>query len=83
MARPPSRTLVDPLAAFVITFASDPTNFEAAFKEAKLATEVTKSIVATAGRAAYVDQKALANANIPDAGAFGVLCLLEGIKSVL
>ncbi|KAM0793154.1 hypothetical protein ACM66B_000629 [Microbotryomycetes sp. NB124-2] len=82
-ARPPSRTLVDPLAAFVITFGSDPQNFNKAFDAAKEATEATKSLEAKAGRAAYVDKEAVKSASVPDAGAVGVLKLLEGVKQVL
>ncbi|KAK4058105.1 hypothetical protein OIO90_000844 [Microbotryomycetes sp. JL221] len=82
-ARPPSRTLVDPLAAFVITFGSDPQNFNNAFDAAKEATEATKDLEAKAGRAAYVDKDVVKDAAVPDAGAVGVLKLLEGVKSVL
>lgn len=53
-ARPPSRTLVDPLAAFIITYGADPSNFLAAFNAAKEAAESTRSLEATAGRAACV-----------------------------
>ncbi|KAK4054827.1 hypothetical protein OIV83_000751 [Microbotryomycetes sp. JL201] len=82
-ARPPSRTLVDPLAAFVITFGSDPNDFNKAFDAAKEATEATKSLEAKAGRAAYVDKDVVKGASVPDAGAAGVLKLLEGVKQVL
>lgn len=50
---------------------------------AKEAAESTRTLKATAGRAAYVAQDDLAEANVPDAGAYGVLMLLEGIKSVM
>lgn len=83
LARPPSRTLIDPLAAFIITFASDPTDFESAFLAAREAAESTRALVATAGRAAYVDQESLREKNVPDAGAWGVLMLLEGVREVL
>lgn len=53
-ARPPSRTLVDPLAAFIITYGADPSNFLAAVDAANEAAESTRSLEATAGRAACV-----------------------------
>lgn len=83
LARPPSRTLVDPLAAFIITFGTDPSDFGAAFKAANDAAEATRDFVAKAGRAAYVDQEKLAQANVPDAGAWGVLQILAGIKEAI
>jgi dihydroxyacetone kinase len=82
-ARPPSRTLVDPLGAFIGTFASDPSNFTAAFNAAREAAEATRDLDAKAGRAAYVEQEALKSAKVPDAGAWGVLKILEGIKEVV
>ncbi|ORY73441.1 Dak1 domain-domain-containing protein [Leucosporidium creatinivorum] len=83
LARPPSRTLIDPLASFILTFQSDPNNFNSAFEAARDAAEATRNIEATAGRAAYVDKKKLEEAEVPDAGAWGVLKALEGIKKVL
>ena len=82
-ARPPSRTLVDPLAAFILTFAYDSTNFMTAFDNAQEATEATKTLDAKAGRAAYIDKDKVSSSNVPDAGAYGVLKLLEGIKSTI
>ncbi|KDE09614.1 hypothetical protein MVLG_00021 [Microbotryum lychnidis-dioicae p1A1 Lamole] len=83
LARPPSRTLVDPLAAFIITFGSDPANFDNAFNQAQEAAEATRTLVAKAGRAAYVDQDKIEKANVPDAGAWGVLKILQGVKAAL
>ncbi|SCZ90153.1 BZ3500_MvSof-1268-A1-R1_Chr1-3g01807 [Microbotryum saponariae] len=83
LARPPSRTLVDPLAAFIITFGSDPANFDNAFNQAQEAAEATRALVAKAGRAAYVDQDKIEKANVPDAGAWGVLKILQGVKAAL
>ena len=53
-ARRPSRTLVDPLDAFVKSFsASKGADLSAAVKEAVQATEETKNLDAKAGRSAY------------------------------
>lgn len=80
-ARPPSRTLVDPLATFILTFSTE--NFAKSYDAAKEAAEATKVLEAKAGRAAYVDKSKIADAGVPDAGAWGVLMMLDGIKSVL
>lgn len=82
-ARPPSRTLVDPLSSFILTFASDPTNLTHAIKAAQEAAEATRDLDAKAGRAAYVDQEKIREASVPDAGAWGVWKLLEGMQKAL
>ncbi|GAA6026129.1 hypothetical protein JCM11491_000886, partial [Sporobolomyces phaffii] len=85
-ARPPSRTLIDPLSSFILTLGSDPADpatLVAAFRAAKDAAEATRDLDAKAGRAAYVDQDKIRDAAVPDAGAWGVWKLLEGIKGVL
>ncbi|KPV78333.1 uncharacterized protein RHOBADRAFT_23334 [Rhodotorula graminis WP1] len=85
-ARPPSRTLVDPLSSFILTLSSapsDPKTLSQAFKAAKEAAEATRDLDAKAGRAAYVDQEKIREAAVPDAGAWGVWKLLEGVQKVL
>ncbi|BGP44681.1 hypothetical protein JCM10450v2_000495 [Rhodotorula kratochvilovae] len=85
-ARPPSRTLVDPLSSFILTFSASPTDEGAlthAFAAAKEAAEATRDLDAKAGRAAYVDQEKIREAAVPDAGAWGVWKLLEGVQKVL
>ena len=81
-ARPPSRTLMDPLFAFTETLASSQ-NLRQAVQAANNATEETKNIQAKAGRAAYVAQDQLRDARVPDPGAYGVTKILEGIQSVV
>ena len=76
-ARPPSRTLVDPLAAFVETFKQG--SFASAVKAAQDATEATKKLEAKAGRSAYVGD-ALKDKSIPDPGAWGVKIILESLQ---
>ncbi|GAA5872299.1 hypothetical protein JCM3774_003337 [Rhodotorula dairenensis] len=82
-ARPPSRTLVDPLSSFILTFASDPTKLTHAIKAAQEAAEATRDLDAKAGRAAYVDQDKIREASVPDAGAWGVWKLLDGMQKAL
>jgi dihydroxyacetone kinase len=76
-ARPPSRTLVDPLAAFVESFKQG--SFGSAVKAAQEATEATKNLDAKAGRSAYVGDT-LKDRNIPDPGAWGVKIILESLQ---
>ncbi|KAJ9125697.1 hypothetical protein QFC22_000660 [Naganishia vaughanmartiniae] len=83
-ARAPSRTLVDPLAKFTEAFShSQGKDFAGAVDEAVKAAEHTRTIEAKAGRAAYVGQDALREANVPDPGAWGVVKILQGIQSVV
>lgn len=83
-ARRPSRTLVDPLAAFTESFgASKGQDLASAVKEAADASEKTKDLVAKAGRAAYVDREGLQEAQVPDPGAHGVATIVKAIQSAL
>ncbi|KAH8108337.1 dihydroxyacetone kinase [Phellopilus nigrolimitatus] len=76
-ARPPSRTLVDPLDAFQKTLAS--VDFAGAVKAAADAAEATKSLDAKAGRSAYVESELLKKENVPDPGAWGIKVILENL----
>jgi len=77
-ARPPSRTLVDPLAAFVETLAgSEGKDLKAAVQAAAAAAERTKDVEAKAGRSAYVEGERLREKRVPDPGAWGVKTILE------
>ncbi|KAG9045310.1 Dihydroxyacetone kinase 2 [Tulasnella sp. UAMH 9824] len=78
-ARPPSRTLIDPLTAFVEAL---PNGLRGAVDAAKQAAEDTKKLAAKAGRAAYVNQEDLTKANVPDPGAFGVAVIVAGLAGV-
>ncbi|KAJ7760126.1 dihydroxyacetone kinase [Mycena maculata] len=73
-ARAPSRTLVDPLAAFVQAY---PQGFAGAVKAAAAAAEHTKDVDAKAGRSAYVDTAVLSREKVADPGAWGVKTILE------
>ncbi|KIJ65709.1 hypothetical protein HYDPIDRAFT_187408 [Hydnomerulius pinastri MD-312] len=75
-ARPPSRTLVDPLAAFV---AALPAGLEGAVEAVQDAAEKTKDIEAKAGRSAYVEGDRLRAERIADPGAWGVKVIIEAI----
>ncbi|KAG9100895.1 Dihydroxyacetone kinase 2 [Ceratobasidium sp. 370] len=76
-ARPPSRTLVDPLEAFVKALRDESAGLDQAFEAAHLAAENTKNLPARAGRAAYVEAETVKG--ICDPGAWGVRCLLQGL----
>lgn len=80
-ARPPSRTLVDPLAAFVDTLQAKNANpdFAAAVKAAGDAALKTRDLEAKAGRSAYVEGDRLRQERVPDPGAWGVKVVLEGL----
>ncbi|KAJ7083325.1 dihydroxyacetone kinase [Mycena belliarum] len=75
-ARPPSRTLVDPLAAFVDAYSG---GLAGAVKAATAAAEHTRDVDAKAGRSAYVDAEVLSREKVPDPGAWGVKTILEAL----
>jgi len=75
-ARPPSRTLVDPLAEFVGRL-EDGVGMKEAVREAGEATERTKELEAKAGRAAYVDREKVKG--VADPGAVAVKVILEAL----
>lgn len=74
-ARRPSRTLVDPLSAFVEGLASGRSLVEAT-SAAATAAEQTRNVEAKAGRSAYVESESL-KGKVPDPGAWGVKLILE------
>ncbi|CAE6482064.1 unnamed protein product [Rhizoctonia solani] len=76
-ARPPSRTLVDPLAAFVQSLKDPGVHLDQAFEVAQRAAEDTKKLPARVGRAAYVNAEAVEGTCDP--GAWGIRCLLQGL----
>jgi len=78
-ARPPSRTLVDPLAAFIDTYNSSQGDLLTSVKAAADAAELTKDLDATAGRSAYLEDARLKLERIPDPGAWGVKVILENL----
>ncbi|EIN05986.1 dihydroxyacetone kinase [Punctularia strigosozonata HHB-11173 SS5] len=79
-ARRPSRTLVDPLSAFVETFAeSQGADLGSAVASAGKAAQETANLSAKAGRSAYVEGDRLKEEKIPDPGAWGVKVILEAL----
>ncbi|KAF8891150.1 Dak1 domain-containing protein [Mucidula mucida] len=68
-ARPPSRTLIDPLAAFVENLGQ---GFPALSRH-------TKDVEAKAGRSAYVDSSLLTKERVADPGAWGVKVILQAL----
>lgn len=77
-ARPPSRTLVDPLDAFVASLPSK--GLSSAAEDALVAADKTKELVAKAGRGAYVNQEDLKKREVPDPGAWGIWRILDGLR---
>ncbi|KAF8141640.1 dihydroxyacetone kinase [Boletus edulis] len=75
-ARPPSRTLIDPLSAFVDVL---PAGFDGAVKAVQDAAERTRDIEAKAGRSAYVGGDWLKEQKVPDPGAWGVKVIVEAL----
>ncbi|KAF9221345.1 dihydroxyacetone kinase [Gyrodon lividus] len=75
-ARPPSRTLIDPLTAFVDTL---PAGLKGAVKAVQDATEKTRDIEAKAGRSAYLAGEWLKEKRVPDPGAWGVKVIIEAL----
>ncbi|EGG00640.1 uncharacterized protein MELLADRAFT_50347 [Melampsora larici-populina 98AG31] len=82
-ARSPSRTLIDPLSAFILTLTLTPTDFSSAVEAAKGSAEATMYLDAKAGRAAYVDRSKVKDSEVPDAGAWGVWKILEAIEKTV
>ncbi|KZP03058.1 Dak phosphatase [Athelia psychrophila] len=79
-ARRPSRTLVDPLAAFVEKIQEKQENsFALSVKAAQSAAEGTRDLAAKAGRSAYVGADSLRDERVADPGAWGVKVILEGL----
>ncbi|KZV94602.1 dihydroxyacetone kinase [Exidia glandulosa HHB12029] len=79
-ARPPSRTLVDPLDAFVQTLSQNAGLREATDAAGKAA-EKTKELPARAGRATYVESERLKG--IMDPGAMGLKVAFEAIATAV
>jgi dihydroxyacetone kinase len=78
-ARPPSRTLVDPLAAFADAFSARPSDLGSAVRKAVVAAVATMDVEAHVGRSAYLDAGLLKRERVPDPGAWGVKVLLEAL----
>lgn len=79
-ARPPSRTLVDPLAAFIEALAkNDGNDLAGAVRAASASAERTKDVEAKAGRSAYVEGDRLREQRVADPGAWGVKTILESL----
>jgi triose/dihydroxyacetone kinase / FAD-AMP lyase (cyclizing) len=73
-ARPPSRTLIDPLSAFVMSLKAGD-ELSRAVELSAAATKRTAGIEAKVGRSAYVENKHLQG--ILDPGAVGVNLIIQ------
>ncbi len=82
-ARPPSRTLVDPLAAFIDVLAKEEGGkLPEAIQAGSAAAEKTRELEAKAGRSAYVEGARLKDQKVPDPGAWGVKVILENLIKI-
>ena len=79
-ARQGDRTMMDALEPFISSLVADG-DFGKAVDLAKKGVEATKGMKASLGRAVYVEDSAWGR--VPDPGAQGVLCFLEGLESAL
>ena len=75
-ARQGDRTLMDALEPFIESFSSG-APVDVAVAEARAGVEATKGMKAAFGRAVYVEETSWSV--VPDPGAIGVLCLIEGL----
>lgn len=75
-ARRGDRTLMDALEPFINSLAAGD-GVKTAVAKAKAGVEATKGMKAAFGRAVYVEEKAWSM--VPDPGAEGVLCIVEGL----
>lgn len=76
-ARPPSRTLVDPLDAFVKGPSTEKADFYGSFEKAQEAARATRGMQAKAGRAVYGG--GVEGEEEMDPGAWGVAVLLKAV----
>ncbi|KAI9489562.1 Dak1 domain-containing protein [Zychaea mexicana] len=81
-ARVGDRTLMDSLIPFVQVL-SDTGSMEEAAKAARKGAESTRTLEAHMGRASYIATQDVKEASLPDAGAWGLAALLEGLCSGL
>jgi len=80
-ARPPSRTLVDPLSVFIQSFVTSKNNYAESVAAAVKMAEATRDLDPKAGRSAYVESDRLKKEKIPDPGAWGVKTILENLAA--
>lgn len=71
---------MDALEPFVVSFTNGE-GLKEAIKKARIGVEATKGMKAVFGRAVYVEEKLWSA--VPDPGAEGVLCLVEGLAEGL
>ncbi|RUP52186.1 Dak1 domain-containing protein [Jimgerdemannia flammicorona] len=81
-ARPGDRTVIDALAPFVETFVATRSIAEAVHR-AREGAEATRKMKARLGRASYVSDESVIGAAVPDAGAWGFVALVSGLKAGL
>ena len=73
-ARPPSRTLIDTLAAFADAYSANPSDL----RSAEVA-EATRDLKARVGRSTYIEASLLKRERLSDPGAWGIKVPLEAL----
>ncbi|KAI8637031.1 Dak1 domain-containing protein [Parasitella parasitica] len=82
-ARVGDRTLMDTLCPFIETLNQDATNLDHAFEAARNGTNSTCNLSAKLGRSSYLSNEEVLESGIPDAGAYGLERILEGLVKEL
>ncbi|KAI8334305.1 Dak1 domain-containing protein [Chlamydoabsidia padenii] len=80
-ARVGDRTMMDVLIPFIDTLNQQGATLSLAVEAARHGLEATRKQRAQLGRASYLDDKDVQASGIPDAGAFGLMAILDGIYS--
>lgn len=78
-ARIGDRTLMDTLCPFIDTLNQDATNIDQAIKAARNGTDSTCNLSAKLGRSSYLSNEEVLASGIPDAGAYGLAEILNGL----
>ncbi|EPB81945.1 hypothetical protein HMPREF1544_11334 [Mucor circinelloides 1006PhL] len=82
-ARVGDRTLMDTLCPFIDTLNEDATNVDQAVQAAREGTNSTCNLSAKLGRSSYLSNKEVLESGIPDAGAYGLAEILDGLVASL
>jgi dihydroxyacetone kinase len=80
-ARLGDRTLMDTLCPFIDTLNDKGSNITEALQAAQEGCERTFTMSAKLGRASYLSHEQVIQSGIPDAGAYGLLKLMNGLFS--
>ncbi|CEP17010.1 hypothetical protein [Parasitella parasitica] len=82
-ARVGDRTLMDTLCPFIDTLNQDATNIDQAIEAARQGANSTSNMYAKLGRSSYLSNEEVLGSGIPDAGAYGLKKILDGLTEKL